>query len=71
MKYRLKGHFSKEPEQALLDILSDRGVKDIESFVRPTSENENSAYDLDNIEEAAEKLLYHLQEDNDIAIVVD
>ena len=71
MNYRLRNNYSKEPDKAIIDILKDRGVKNVEAFVNPTKESENNPYDLDNIKEAAEKLLYHLQQDNSICILTD
>lgn len=71
MNYRLRNNYSKEPDKAIIDILQDRGVKNVEAFVNPTKENENNPYDLDNIKEAAEKLLYHLQQNNYICILTD
>lgn len=71
MKYKLKNNYPINPELALIAILQDRGIKNIEAFINPTKENENNPYDLDNIKEAAEKLLYHLQQNNYICILID
>ena len=71
MNYRLRNNYSKEPDKAIIDILQDRGVKNVNAFINPTKANENNPYDLNNIKEAAEKLLYHLQRDSYICILQD
>lgn len=71
MKYRLRNNYTTDSNKAIKEILKDRGVKNIEAFIHPTQENENNPYDLDNIKEAAEKLLYHLQRDSYICILAD
>lgn len=71
MNYRLRNNYSKEPDKAIIDILQDRGVKNVDAFINPTKESENNPYNLDNIKEAAEKLLYHLQRDSYICILQD
>lgn len=72
MKYRLRNNYSTNPEKALKEILQDRGVKDIENFMNPTSDAcELNPYDLDNIDETAERLLYHLRKNHKILFVVD
>ena len=71
MKYKLRNHFSREPEYALQDILLDRGVKDIENYMYPTNRCELNPYDLDNIRAGANMLLRHLKENNKICLIVD
>ena len=71
MRYRLRNNYSTDPDKALKEILQDRGVKDIENFMSPTRACELNPYDLTNIKEAAERLLYHLRKDHDILFVVD
>ena len=71
MKYRLRKIFSRDPEQALYDILKDRGVTDIRNFCNPSEKCELNPYDLDNIDAAAEMLLRHLRRDSKILFVVD
>jgi len=72
MKYRLRNNYSTNPDKALKEILQDRGVKDIENFMNPIRENcELNPYDLDNIDAAAERLLYHLRKNSKILFVVD
>lgn len=71
MKYRLRKEFSTNPDKALKELLSDRGVKDIENFMNPTSACELDPWKLVNIEKAAERLLYHLRRDSDILFIVD
>ena len=71
MKYRLRNNYSTDPDKALKEILEDRGVKDIENFLEPSPECEHNPYLLDNIDEAAERYLYHLRKGSSILYVVD
>ena len=71
MKYKLRNNYSKEPLIALEQILRDRGVEDIDNFVKPTSKCELNPYDLDNIESGAQMLLRHLRNNSSICFVVD
>ena len=71
MKYRLNKTFTTDPDRALQEILEDRGVTDIYSFMHPDSSCELNPYDLKNIDSAAEHLLYHLRKQSKILFVVD
>ena len=71
MKYRLRNDYTTNPEHALQEILIDRGVKDIENFLYPTSKCELDPYGLENIDLAATMLLKHLRADSKIMFVVD
>lgn len=71
MKYRLKKNFSTDPEEAIEEILKDRGVVDLKNFMHPSSACELNPYDLENIEAAAERLLYHLRKNSKILFIVD
>ena len=71
MQYRLRNYYSTNPEYALQEILIDRGVKDIENFLYPTSKCELDPYGLENIDLAAEMLLRHLRANNKIMFIVD
>lgn len=71
MKYRLKNNYTTNPDKALIQILEDRGVKDIDNFINPSKDCELSPYDLKNIEAAAERLLYHLRKNSSILFNVD
>lgn len=71
MQYRLRNNYTTNPENALQEILIDRGVKDIENFLYPTSKCELDPYGLENIDLAAEMLLRHLRADNKIMFVID
>lgn len=71
MKYKLRKEYSKNPEEALNEILIDRGVTDLNNFIHPTKGCELNPYDLDNIVEAAALLLKHLKEEKTILFVVD
>ena len=71
MRYRLRKEYSTNPDKALKELLSDRGVKDIENFLNPSKECELNPHLLKNIDSAAEKLLYHLRKNSDILFIVD
>ena len=71
MKYKLKNNYSTDPNVALRQILQDRGVIDIENFMRPSADCELNPYDLNNIQASAEKLLYHLRKDSSILFIID
>ncbi len=72
MKYKLRNNYSKDPTEALYDILKDRGVTDIQAFCNPTKEQcELNPYDLKNIRPAADMLLRHLRRGSRILFVVD
>ena len=67
MRYKLRIN----PEEAIIDILKNRGVEDVENFIKPRASCELSPYDLDNIEDAAELLLKHLRNNSHICFIVD
>ena len=72
MKYRLRNTYSTNPDKAIKEILQDRGVHEIEKFMNPSSDTcELNPYALENIDAAAEKLLYHLRKKSDILFIVD
>ena len=71
MQYRLRNYYTTNPEYALQEILRDRGVKDIENFLYPTSKCELDPYGLENIDLAADMLLRHLRENSKIMFIVD
>lgn len=71
MKYKLKKNYTTDPSKALYEILADRGVTDIENFICPTPACELDPYNLENIEAAAERLLYHLRKGSSILFNVD
>lgn len=71
MKYKLRNNYSTNPDKALEQILYDRGVKDLNNFLNPSPNCELDPYLLDNIEEAAERLLMHLRRGSNILFVVD
>lgn len=71
MNYKLRANYTKDAQNALQEILIDRGVEDIDSFLNPTADCELNPYDLDNIEDAAQMLLGHLRNDSRICFIVD
>ena len=71
MKYKLRNNYSTNPNKALKEILIDRGVQDIDNFLNPGPQCEQSPYDLENIDAAAECYLHHLRRGSSILFVVD
>lgn len=71
MKYRLRNQYSLNPNEALTEILMDRGVTDIQNFIKPSKQCELNPYDLDNIEAAAQLLLQHLRNNSHICCICD
>ena len=71
MRYKLRNHFTTDPNHALEAILRNRGVEDIADFVAPTFSCELNPYDLENIEAGVEMLLKHLRADHNILFIVD
>lgn len=69
MKYRLRKEFTTNPDMALSEILSDRGVQDLQNFLNPTFACELNPYDLENIEAGADMLLKHLRANNSILFI--
>ena len=71
MNYKLRDKCSTNPDTAIYELLNNRGVNNVEKFINPTKENENSPYDLENIEDAANLLIKHLQHNSNICILID
>lgn len=71
MKYKLLHNLPHDATTCLGWLLDARGIDDIEAYVQPTKECELNPLDLDNIEEGANLLLWHLKNDSDILLVVD
>ena len=72
MNYKLRdGNRQVNIETCLEDILTLRGVEDIESFLNPTKDCELNPFNLENVEEGAEMLLNHLNRGSKICFVVD
>ena len=61
MKYKLRNTYTQDPIQALPQILQDRGVVDIENFMKPSRQCELDPYKLKNVKEGADLLLSHLR----------
>ena len=70
MNYVLKHNFSKDTE-CLREILEQRGVENIDEYLKPSKECELNPYNLENIREGADMLLRHLRNDSGILMVVD
>lgn len=69
MKYKLKGIFSTDADECIEDILKNRGVEDVDSFLSPNIEDEIDYHYLDNINEGVNMLLKHIN--GKIAVIVD
>ncbi len=70
MNYVLKHNFSKDTE-CLREILEQRGVENVDEYLKPSKECELNPYNLENIREGADMLLRHLRNDSGILMVVD
>lgn len=70
MNYVLKHNFSKDTE-CLREILEQRGVENVDEYLKPSKECELNPYDLNNICEGADMLLRHLRNDSGILMIVD
>lgn len=72
MKYKLKTNKKIDDIFDIKEyILNNRGIINIESFLNPKEMDCISYTKLNNINKATEKLLYHLNNDGKICIVVD
>ena len=70
MNYVLRHNFSKDTE-CLREILEQRGVENVDEYLKPSKECELNPYNLENIREGADMLLRHLRNDSGILMVVD
>ena len=70
MNYKLKYNLTHSAENCLNELLTARGVENIEGYVNPSVQYELDPYLLDNIESAA-KLLYKHLEDISVNIEID
>ena len=71
MNYKLKYNLPHDTTTCLGWLLDARGVEDPEAYVYPSKENELNPWLLDNIDEAAQLLIWHLQAGDEILFVVD
>ena len=55
----------------LENILKNRGIENISEFLNPSEKHEEDELLYDNIELAAQTLMKHVKDDNDITIIVD
>lgn len=55
----------------LEDILNLKGIKDIDSFLNPNARNTENILLFDNIKKAMECYVYHVENNDDIDLVVD
>lgn len=70
MNYVLRHNFSKDTE-CLREILEQRGVENVDEYLKPSKECELNPYNLENIREGADMLLRHLRNDSGILMIVD
>lgn len=71
MKYRQSQYLSKDANTCVAEILRVRGVENIEAYMRPSQEYENDSILLDHIQEAAGRLIWHLNKNSSILFIVD
>lgn len=72
MKYKLRKKYSTNPNNALQEILQDRGVEDIDNFMNPRAETcELDPHRLKNIDAAVNMLLNHLRRGSSILFNID
>lgn len=71
MKYRQTQYLSKDANTCVAEILRARGVENIEAYMRPSQEYENDSMLLDHIQEAAGRLIWHLNKNSSILFPVD
>ena len=71
MRYKEKKHYTRNPKQALNDILTDRGVLDIDNFLHPSSACELEPTRLENLDAGARMLMKHLESNSNILFIVD
>lgn len=71
MNYKLKENLPHDPTTCLGWILSARGVDDIEEYVKPSKQSELNPWDLDNIDDAAKALIWHLTKGDEILLITD
>lgn len=71
MKYRQLQCLSKDANECVAEILRARGVENIEAYMRPSQEYENDSMLLDNVQEAAGRLIWHLNKNSSILFPID
>lgn len=71
MKIKLRNNFTTNYEEVIDELLTQRGVADLEAFKHPTKDCELDYNDLDNISAGVEMLLKTLDNNGNICFVVD
>lgn len=71
MKYRQAQYLSKDANTCVAEILRARGVENVEAYMRPNREYENDSMLLDHIQEAAGRLIWHLNKNSSILFPID
>lgn len=71
VNYKLRKNFTTDAQDALYEILEERGVENVEEYLHPTKECEYDPFLLDNMQEGIEMLHKHLEMKSKILFVVD
>lgn len=71
MNYKLKHNLSHTDRFPLESLLMAQGIENIEGYINPSSDYEQSPYDLENIKEAAMLLFDEMEKNSKTLLVVD
>lgn len=71
VNYKVRKNFTTDPDMALQEILENRGVENVNDYMKPTEECEHDPFLLDNMKEGVEMLHGHLERGSKILILVD
>lgn len=71
MNYILNKSIPKQSENYLVDILTARGVSNVESYLKPSSNFLLNPYDLNGMKEGIELLIKHINKKSNIHLIVD
>lgn len=71
VNYKVRKNFTTDPDMALQEILENRGVENVNDYMKPTEECEHDPFLLDNMKEGVEMLHRHLERGSKILILVD
>lgn len=71
VNYKVRKNFTTDPDMALQEILENRGVENVNDYMKPTEECEHDPFLLDNMKEGVEMLHRHLERGSKTLILVD
>ena len=71
VNYKLRKNFTTDAQNALYEILEERGVENVDEYLHPTEDCEYDPFLLDNIQEGIKMLHKHLEMKSKILFVVD